>query len=430
MGAKLPLKRLVVLQKPKILMFGWEFPPHNSGGLGTACLGLTKALTRRKIPVIFVLPKKMPVSDGPLKFVFPEKEEEEMIFRQIVVNSRLSPYLTSSSYRALGEYSDENHFYGPSLIDEVRRYALLGGLIGKRETFDIIYAHDWLSFGAGIEAKKVSGKPLIVQIHATEFDRGGGENVNQEVYEIERRGMEEADAVVAVSQYTKDIVTSRYGIPKEKVFVIHNGIDDEAFEKWDAARSGLLKLKEAGYKLVLFVGRLTVQKGPDYFLRAAEKVLRRHKKTMFIIAGSGDMERALMEEAASLGIGDRLLFAGFLRGKDLFEAYRLADLFVMPSVSEPFGIVPLEAISGGAPVIISKQSGVREVLRHAMTVDFWDVDDMANKILSVLLHAPLQKTMVQNLQKEIQSVTWDAAAEKAEEVIKNTLAHSSKKKKR
>lgn len=410
---------MFVLHQPKILMFGWEFPPHNSGGLGVACFGLTKALARRGFPIIFVLPKKLPVLDGHMRFLLPDKPEDDDLFRSITVNSTLSsPYLTSESYKMFSE-KPADPFYGLTIFDEVRRYGIWGERIARRESFDIIYAHDWLSIPAGLAAKRASGKPLVVQIHATEFDRGGGNGVNEEVYWVERRGMEEADAVIAVSQFTKDIVMSRYGIPEKKVFVVHNGIDDEAFEKWEAGRSGLLKLKEAGYKLVLFMGRLTLQKGPEYFLRAAEKVLKKDKKVIFIMAGSGDMEMALMDEAAARGISDQVLFPGFLRGREIFEAYRLADLFVLPSVSEPFGIVPLEAISSGTPVIISKQSGVKEVLRHALTVDFWDVEEMANKILGVLSHPQLQKTMLRNLQKEIESVTWDASAEKLQVILEH-----------
>ncbi|MDO8492678.1 MAG: glycosyltransferase family 4 protein, partial [bacterium] len=362
----------------KVLMFGWEFPPHNSGGLGVACLGLTRALAREGFDITFVLPKMVPISSGHVKIKF--ADISNVRFKSI--NSPLSPYLTSGKYGKL--FGGGSGLYGPNLISEVKRYALLGGALVLEDEYDVIYAHDWLSFGAGLEAKRISGKPLIVHVHATEFDRcGGASGINNEVYELERVGMEDADCVIAVSQFTKDTITRYYGIPAEKVIVVHNGVDDATFPYREMKSTRLGALKKAGYKIVLFAGRITLQKGPDYFIRAAKRVLEYNPKVIFLVVGSGDMERQVMQEAAYYKIADKVLFTGFLRGDDLAESYDIADLYVMPSVSEPFGITPLESMRVGTPVIISKQSGVSEVVHHALKVDFWDTEEMANKILSV-----------------------------------------------
>ena len=391
-------------------MFGWEFPPFNSGGLGTACLGLTRALSREGIDITFVLPKKLPHEASHVKIVYADLGG----MRARIVNSSLSPYITCSRY---GRAYRKDSIYGDDLFSEVSRYAQLGARIASEEQFDIIYAHDWLSFGAGIEAKRVSGKPLIAHIHATEFDRSGGTNVNQEVYDIERAGMEGADSVIAVSQRTKDLIVERYGIPPEKIQVVHNGIDAEDMPTESVSTSRLRSLKDDGYKIVLFMGRITLQKGPDYFVRTAKRVLQYEPNTLFILAGSGDMEHQMMELVAQEGIAGNVLFPGFLRDAERSEAYAIADLFVMPSVSEPFGIVPLESMRAGTPVLISKQSGVSEVVRHALKVDFWDTEDMADKIVSVLRNPALHETLREHGVREVLGITWSRAAEKIKDLI-------------
>lgn len=388
----------------RVLMFGWEFPPHNSGGLGTACFGLTRALAGRKIEVLFVLPKKVGVSASFMNILFADTKQVKFL----EVDSVLKPYVTSEGYvrerdRAIAD------IYGNTLLQEVRRYALRAREIAKKERFDVIHAHDWLSFLAGLEAKRVSGKPLILHIHATEFDRTGGQGVNQQVYDIERMAMEEADGIIAVSNFTKQKIVQHYGIPAGKIEVVHNGIDECDYQN---IPDKLNELKQAGAKIVLFAGRITIQKGPEYFVRAAKRVLEVDPNVLFLVAGSGDMERQMMLEAAYLGISDRVMFVGFLRGDDLNAAYRAADLFVMPSVSEPFGITPLESIIAGSPVLISKQSGVSEVLTHALKTDFWDTEDMANKILGVVLHRSLWETLWGNSREEVKRINWAAAAEK------------------
>jgi glycosyltransferase involved in cell wall biosynthesis len=400
--------------KTKVLMFGWEFPPHHSGGLGVACQGLTRAMAARGIDIIFVMPKKLDVGAPWARFVFADTGVEAR-----AVNSSLKPYVSGNGYaRALHDAM----IYGASLLAEVRRYALLGGQIAKEEQFDVIYAHDWLSFGAGVEAKRVSGKPLIVHVHATEFDRCGGPmGVNRDVYEIEKEGMEMADRVIAVSQYTKDMIVRNYGISESKIKVVHNGIDDSTEPHGAADRLRLKNLKASGYSIVLFLGRITLQKGPDYFLRAAKSVLMREPKVVFLLSGSGDMERQMMDMAASLGISDRVLFTGFLSGADRHEVYSAADLFIMPSVSEPFGITALEAMSAGTPVLVSKQSGVAETVRHALKADFWDVDEMTNKILGVIQHKGLRQSLSENGRREVSAITWEDAAGKVENVLQETL---------
>jgi glycosyltransferase involved in cell wall biosynthesis len=388
----------------RVLMFGWEFPPHNSGGLGTACFGLTRALAAKKIQIIFVLPKKVGVAASFLKMVFADTKR----IKFHTVDSTLKPYVTSDGYiRERDKLLTE--VYGGTLLEEVRRYALRAREIAKKETFDVIHAHDWLSFLAGIEAKRVSGKPLIVHVHATEFDRTGGQGVNQEVYEIERAGMHFADGIIAVSNFTKQKIVERYGVSPKKIEVVHNGIDECDHE--DISKH-FEHLKRLGQKIVLFAGRITIQKGPEYFVRAAKRVLEVNPNVLFLVVGSGDMERQMMMEAAYLGIGDHVLFAGFHQGDSWNAAHRAADLFVMPSVSEPFGIAPLDAILAGTPVIISKQSGVSEVLTHALKVDFWDTEDMANKILGVISHKSLKDTLWRNSREEVKRVNWNVAGQK------------------
>ncbi|MDA3815136.1 MAG: glycosyltransferase family 4 protein [Patescibacteria group bacterium] len=391
----------------KVLMFGWELPPQNSGGLGVACFGLSKSLAERGVEVTFVLPRKN--EKNPFFNVVSVKKVYN--YKEFEINSLLSPYLSSSSYKRVLSSVEGGDIYGRTLIDEVCRYAKYAKDIALSETFDVIHAHDWLSFEAGITAKKVSGKPLIVHIHATEFDRGGVGRVNQEVYNREKEGMEKADRVIAVSNFTKGIIMEHYGIPSEKIEVVHNGMDDtesKSFEKEELLKT----FKDAGYKTVAFIGRITVQKGPDYFLKMAKKVLDYNKKVIFIVAGSGDMERQIMRQTGELEISDKVFFTGFLRGKKLYNLFREADIFVMPSISEPFGLTPLESLINGTPVLISKQSGVSEVLKNALKVDFWDTDEMANKILTTLSSEPMRVCLARNGELEAKRIKWDSAADK------------------
>lgn len=395
----------------RVLMFGWEFPPHNSGGLGVACQGIVRALARLGDDMTLVLPRRLDVSTPFAHIVFADIGVEGR-----VVNSTLSPYLTAAEYKKYGLKGSE--IYGANLVAEVLRYGECARLIAQERDYDVIYAHDWLAFPAGLVAKEAAHKPLVVHVHSTEYDRcGGPRGFNKSVYGIEKKGMEEADRVIALSKYMKDIIVKYYGIPAGKIDVVHNGIDEDTMPVGGSGRSQLSSLKDAGHSIVLFLGRITLQKGPDHLLRAAQLVVRRDPKVLFLVSGSGDMERRMMEYSAELGIANNVLFTGFLRGPEQYEAYRLADLFVMPSVSEPFGIAALEAMRLGTPTIISKQSGVSEAVKNALKVDFWDTDELANMILTAIDHQPLRATLAENGSEEVRSLTWSRAGERINTII-------------
>jgi glycosyltransferase involved in cell wall biosynthesis len=316
----------------------------------------------------------------------------------------ISP-LANGNGNANGGGLQGNGAYGFDLVGDAERYARLVVSLTRNDEFDVIHAHDWLTFPAGVMLSRVSGKPLLVHVHSTEFDRAGN-NVNQRVYDIERLGMHAADRVLAVSQLTKNICERRYGVPGDKIDVVYNGIERETQQP--VAGSDI----QSGDKIVLFLGRITMQKGPEYFIAAAKRVLEKVKDVKFVIAGSGDMALRMVELAANMGIGHKVLFTGFLRGKDVERIYQMADCYVMPSVSEPFGLAALEAISHDVPVIVSKTSGVSEVLSHVLKVDFWDIDEMANKIIAVLRHPPLGATLREHGSFELQRLTWSGAAER------------------
>lgn len=396
----------------KILMFGWELPPFNSGGLGVACLGLTKALSAMGANVTFVLPKKVPVDADHMDVVF-ANEDVEITRREEV----FSPYISEEEYKEkYGKLGLRGRGFQSSLFDEVEDFALRARDIARSSSFDVVHAHDWLTYGAGMAAQKVSTKPLVAHVHATEFDRTGGSSVNQLVYDVEHMGFHKADSIAAVSGFTKDTVVARYGVAPEKVHVVHNGVD-QSMQVHPAIQERVSYFKNEGYKVVVFNGRLTIQKGPDYFLKAAKRVTDTcGKKIVFLFSGSGDMEKQLMKQAGDLGLSDKVFFLGFLRGEDLSALYTMADLFVMPSVSEPFGIVPLEALLHNTPVIISKQSGVSEVLSNALKVDFWDIEEMSNKIIGILEHGSLHSHLQQEGKKEVERVTWGKAAEKCMDI--------------
>ncbi len=415
-----------------VLMFGWEFPPVVSGGLGTACYGITKALTGLGNPVLFVMPRIELSHPFPLLTLISASDilnaasERKGPFAQdsLLPPSLLSaplilrPYLNTrqsggerqgpldwpaESYLAAGEG------YGVDLFAEVRRYGEAGGLIAAREAFDVIHGHDWMTVPACLAARQASGKPFILHIHSLEYDRSG-EEINEGIFDLERLGMEGADKIIAVSHYTKKMIVSRYGIAPEKIFVVYNAMSHrEAGETYRTRRAG-------DDKVVLFMGRITFQKGPDYFIDAAARVLKEMPEVTFIMAGSGDMMPRMIERVAELKIGKRVHFTGFLQGSQVEEAMVLADLYVMPSVSEPFGLAPLEAMMYDVPVIISRQSGVSEVLMHALKVDFWDVDDMANKMIAVLKYPPLAGELVERAREELKNLRWEKAAQKILEV--------------
>jgi len=426
----------------KVFMLGWEFPPFISGGLGTACYGLTKAMDQLGIKITFVLPKMVDSRYAThVKLLSPHclasaasfktRNLTNVTFRAI--NSPLQPYSTPDVYQqqleetlrqkqihggnigltgqAVGEID-----YSGNMYTEVHRYAAIATELAADEDFDIVHAHDWMTYPAGIAVAAMSRKPLIVHVHSTEFDRSG-EHVNQMIYDIERRGMHAADKIIAVSFRTRNIIISRYGISGDKVEVVHNGVERNSGGNWPFEQSVIDKDE----KIVLFLGRITMQKGPEYFLHAAKKVLEVMDNVKFVMAGSGDMMHRAIEMAAELGIGSKVLFTGFLRGGDVQKIYQMADLFVMPSVSEPFGLVPLEALENDVPVIISKQSGVSEVLRHALKVDFWDVNEIANKIIAVLKYPPLKITLQSHGNFEVRKLRWKDSAEKCARIYEETL---------
>jgi len=401
----------------RILMFGWEFPPVISGGLGTACFGMTKALAQRGHRITFVVPfLPQPGSPSHVSLMaapgFADAAEGGPPAGIAVrpVESPLRPYMAPPAYGLLRESLLASPGpYGPDLFSELGRYAEAAGLIARRVPFDVIHAHEWLSVPAALRARGVSGRPFVLHVHALEFDRSGGA-VDARIAAIERQGLLEADRVIAVSHFTKRRIAECYGIDPGKVSVVHNAVSrGEA-----AGTTG--ESKPFGGKIVLFLGRITHQKGPGAFVEAAAKVLRVLPDVTFVMAGSGDLMPRMIERAAELGLGSRFLFTGFLRGEEVERMYALSDLYVMPSVSEPFGIAPLEAMRADVPVIISRQSGVAEVLHHALQVDFWDVDELAGKICAVLSYEALAREMVERGREELETITWERAARLIEDV--------------
>lgn len=414
----------------KVLMFGWEFPPHISGGLGTACYGLVKGLVHHKQDIIFVVPKLWGDEEPLADFVNASDvtiDYRERKFKKIwknltylEVSSFLVPYLGPEEFKKYTDYAmhdrvdvDESVFsnkfefsgkYGKDLMMEVSRYALVAAQIAKTKEHEVIHAHDWLAFPAGIAAKEISGKPLVAHVHATEFDRSG-ESVNQPVFEIEKAGMLAADHVVAVSHLTRKVCIERYGVHPDKVSVLHNAVLDASIIKSDAR-------KHVPEKIVTFLGRITFQKGPEYFVEAAKKVLDRDDNVRFVMAGSGDLLNRMVERVAELGMGTKFHFTGFLKGKDVDDMYAISDVYVMPSVSEPFGIAPLEAVRHNTPVIISKQSGVAEVLRNAIKIDFWDVDGMADAVFGLLHYESISRMFKELGSEELKKLKWEHVAAK------------------
>ena len=413
----------------KVLMFGWEFPPHITGGLGTACFGMTKGLAKHGVEVLFVVPKAygdeseeavrlINASDIEVSFTQEIDEAFEEKLTYIEVDSNIMPYVYPEDFERLVEekkltkrkgkktlFSTKFDFsgkYGSNLIEEVHHYAWVASTMAPTQTFDVIHAHDWLTYPAGIAAKKATGKPLVVHMHATEFDRSG-QSVNQVVYDIERQGMEEADKVITVSHLTRNIVIDKYGINPDKVVTVHNAVEP-------STRDSHVNKKYVKEKVVTFLGRITFQKGPEYFIEAAYKVLQKDRNVRFVMAGSGDLLIKMVRRVASLGIADRFHFTGFLKGDDVDKMFSMSDAYVMPSVSEPFGISPLEAIRSNVPVIISKQSGVAEVLKHALKVDFWDIDALADNIHAILRYDVLTKIFENEGRKEVDSLKWEKAA--------------------
>ena len=386
----------------KVLMFGWELPPYNSGGLGEACLGLTKALSKKGVRITFVLPKRLDID---LDFL-------EILFADL---PNVGPAYSISSP------DDVNSDKPMSMIDSAIMYAQKAGVIASRVTHDVIHSHDWLTFPAGIAAKRVSNKPLIAHIHSTEFDRTGGNGANQKVAEFEWVGLVESNRIIANSEYMKSIIIREYGINPDKIDVVYNGVDKKSVVPKKDASLEFAKIKDLGYKVILFLGRITLQKGPEYFLQAAKRVLDVDQKCIFVVVGSGDMYDKMVIDSAKLGIAKSVIFAGFLRGDERNRVIEMSDVYVMPSVSEPFGITALEAASLGKVVIISKQSGVSEVLKGALKVDFWDTEEIANKILASITYKPLSRFITFVAKQDIKNLSWGVSAQKCVDIYNSII---------
>jgi glycosyltransferase involved in cell wall biosynthesis len=426
----------------RVLMFGWEFPPHITGGLGTASYGLTKGMTAiDDMDVIFVVPKswgdedqsgirliganKVPVAYKQIYFKGTRRPVEK-----IEISSRIVPYIDPEDYwkivrsKVLGHrliiqtnkkgMIDFSGRYDHNLMDEIYKYSIIASVIAEENEFDIIHAHDWLTYPAGIAAMEVSGKPLVIHVHATDFDRSGG-NVNPEVYRIEKNGMDAASKIVTVSNLTRDIVINKYNIDPDKVETVYNAVEPVHYTDDINVSKGF------DDKVVTFLGRITLQKGPEYFIEAAYKVLKVMDNVRFVMAGSGDMMERMMRRAASLKITDRFHFTGFLKGKDVFTLLAMSDVYIMPSVSEPFGISPLEAMQSNVPVIISKQSGVSEILTHAVKTDFWDIDAMADAIYGILNYPALASMFIRNGKEEVIRLKWDNSARHVRDIYERVI---------
>lgn len=428
----------------KVLMFGWEFPPHIAGGLGTACYGIVKGLAHNGVETMFVMPSAsgdedksaadiINASDVPVEITDTMNVDDFLDKVQFVhIGTNMVPYLDPEEFHTLVEedrkrqvrdftvnYGHTYKFsgkYGSNLMEEVARYAMVGGTIAMthKDEFDVIHAHDWLTYNAGIAAKRLSGKPLVVHVHATSFDRSSDNNIDTRVYEIEKRGMEAADKVITVSDLTRNIVITKYGIDPAKVVTVHNAVDF-------SGRSEVKVEKGVKDKVVTFLGRITFQKGPEYFIEAAAKVLKRCDNVRFVMAGSGDMMNRSIRQVARLGISDRFHFTGFLRGNEVQKMFALSDVYVMPSVSEPFGISPLEAMRSGVPSVISRQSGAAEVLKYAFKVDFWDVDAMADEIYALLQYPALSQFASKFGYDEVSTLKWNNAAAKIKSVYESVV---------
>jgi glycogen synthase len=395
----------------KVLMLGWELPPHNSGGLGVVCHQLCQALSKRDVDIEFVLPYSA---------------KHDINFMQVThahpqgVVDILKSGIAYDSYKYI--YSDGREEW-IDLYSQVKMYEhAVGQLVDDRE-FDIIHAHDWLTFRAGMRARMKTGKPLIVHVHSVESDRAGGNGGNPLVREIEELGFLMADRIIAVSQHTKNTIMRDYKIPGDKIDVVHNSIEksDMPVLSDQNVYVYLQALRANGWKVVVNVGRLTVQKGLPNLLAAAQTVVRKSPKTMFLIVGSGEQYYELLNQAAELGIGANVLFTGFQRGQAWRDAFAVGDLFVMPSVSEPFGLTPLEAIQYGTPSLISKQSGVSEVLTNCLKVDFWDVNEMANQIVAAVDNWPLREELRNNMLKEYDRLSWGPSVDKLHGIYKQHM---------
>lgn len=395
-------------------MLGWELPPHNSGGLGVACYHMSKALALQGAKIDFVVPYSAH---------HPESE-----FMTIHAATKLGPL---SRYGLMGSY--DSKYLRKIGLDEVdgndlrdmrgvqKRYVQFVERMVKDKQPDAIHAHDWLTMEAGMRAKELTDAPLIVHVHATEFDRSGEEYGNPIVHEIEYQGLMMADRIIAVSNITKNIIIEKYGIPADKIEVVYNAIDVAALGNYDYDRSTyvyLEALKAEGYTIVATVTRFTIQKGLTHFIKAAARALQKYDKLVFLLAGDGEQRDELIRLSADLGIADKVFFTGFVRGKQWRDAYNVADIFVMSSVSEPFGLTALEAAHYNAAVVVSKQAGVGEILQSVFKYDFWDTDVLADQIVGIAASPALSQTLRDNIKYEYTRISWHDVAKQCMELYK------------
>lgn len=400
----------------RVLTFGWEFPPHASGGLGMACQGLSRELTKAGVEVLFVLPRRQPVTDD-CTFLFAD-EAEPTTSELPIQYPQTSGYSASTAWVTAWDPTGIRLGYTRRFIESVYDFAVRAATIAQNEQFDIIHAHDWTSYLAGIAAQAVSGKPLVLHVHATAFDQAGGGNVDPAIFAIEKVGFEAAQKIITVSDFTRQMIINKHGADPAKVEVVHNGIDVEEPPRYAPT---LTELRAQGKRIVLYHGRITIQKGVDYFVQAAERVVAYDPNVIFVISGKGDMEGQVMQQVAAAGLSNHVRFAGALWYEERDRMYQSVDLVVMPSVSEPFGLVPLEAIQHGVPTLISKQSGVSEVVTHVLKVDFWDVDEMANKILAALKYDVMHTQLVTKGKREVMRISWHVAANKVVQLYQTLL---------
>ncbi|MBQ5722937.1 MAG: glycosyltransferase family 4 protein [Muribaculaceae bacterium] len=416
----------------KALMFGWEFPPHILGGLGTASYGLTKGMHNcGNMDITFVIPK--PWGDEERDFAnIIGACNTPVAWRDVnwdYVENRLGKFMNPQLYYDLRDriYADFNYMclndlgciefsgkYPDNLIEEINNYSIVAGVIARTIDCDVIHSHDWLTYPAGIHAKNVTGKPLVIHVHATDFDRSRG-NVNPTVFGIEKDGMHHADHIITVSNLTRQTVIEKYGIDPAKVTTVHNAVIPLSDDLLSIPKP------ENKEKVVTFLGRITMQKGPEYFVEAAVKVLQKDHNVRFVMAGSGDMMDQMIALAAKRGIADRFHFTGFLRGRQVYEMLKASDVYIMPSVSEPFGISPLEAMQMGVPSIISKQSGCAEILNNVIKTDYWDIDAMADAIHSIISYPSMYESLKTEGIEEMKGITWEKAGQKVIDIYNQVI---------
>jgi glycogen(starch) synthase len=387
-------------------MLGWELPPHNSGGLGVACYYMSKALALQGAKIDFVVPYTADHSD--IDFM--------------TVHSATP--LTPLQRYGLGAYDSKTVFESSLSKADINNLSDMRGVQKRYIQFveslvlethpDAIHAHDWLTMEAGMRAKQITGAPLIVHVHATEFDRSGSEAGNPLVHEIEYQGLMMADRIIAVSNITKSLIMQKYNIPENKIEVIYNAIDTLSYNdgySYDYRTYRYLEaLKKEGYTIVSTVTRFTIQKGLTHFIRAAARASEKYHKFAFLLAGDGEQRDELVSLAADLGIADKVFFTGFVRGKQWRNAYSVSDIFVMSSVSEPFGLTALEAAHHDNAIIVTKQAGVGEVLHSVFRYDFWDIDRLADELVGIATSGALAESLKQNVKNEYNRISWHDVA--------------------